>query len=314
MGQHGIDFNNSWQARFYGIPLSAVKYYKERIKDWFSHRVRFPVFNMNDDTCRRYVEHFRRKKFKYINGYTSSLVLFANYCIRHGIELKEICPTLTHCLPTSEMCDEIDRDTLLKGFGVPVVREYGAAELDLLAVEDTKGNWVLNEETLYIEVLDEWNRPVPDGEVGRIVVTALYNKALPLIRYELGDMGAIDERRTDTGRRILKQLIGRTNDIAILPSGRKAPGLTFYYVTKSLLTKVNGIREFVVLQTAPDFFVLQYVAERELADAEERSIKGLMDKYLEPGLQMRFEKVEQINRTKVGKLRQFQNLMTPLSK
>jgi phenylacetate-CoA ligase len=306
-GQHGIDFNKSWQARFYGIPLSGKKYYKEKIKDYFSHRVRFPVFNLNDATCAQYLERFRHYPFQYLNGYTSSLVLFASYCIRQSIVLKDICPTLTHCFPTSEVCSEMDREVLKQGFGVPVVNEYGAAELDLLAVENPAGEWVLNEETLFIEILDDENQPVPDGTVGKVVVTALYNKAMPLIRYELGDRAAIVPGKLANGRRLLQHMEGRTNDIAVLPSGRKVPGLTFYYVTKSLLSKGSNIREFVIRQTAPADFVLEYVAEEVLTPEQQQQVKMLMDEYLEPGLGVHFQKVDQVNRTRVGKLRQFQS-------
>jgi phenylacetate-CoA ligase len=48
---------------------------------------------------------------------------------------------------------------------------------------------------------------------------------------------------------ILKKLIGRTNDIAILPSGKKSPGLTFYYVTKSIIEDDGNVKEFVIKQT-----------------------------------------------------------------
>ena len=51
----------------------------------------------------------------------------------------------------------------------------------------------------------------------------------PFIRYEIGDVGILDEKST-LKKPILKKLIGRTSDVALLPSGKKSPGLTFYYV------------------------------------------------------------------------------------
>ena len=122
---------------------------------------------------------------------------------------------------------------------------------------------MMNEENLYVEVVDENNQPVSDGQEGKILVTALYNKAMPFIRYELGDRGVISTRRKN-GYRLLEKLTGRTNDIAILPSGKVVPGLTFYYVTKSLLQQEGLIREIVVRQHAIDSFEVIYVASREL--------------------------------------------------
>lgn len=306
-GQHGIDFNSSLQARFYGIPLKGLKYYKERLKDLVSTRVRFPVFNLNNETCAGFLQQFRKQKFVYLNGYTSSLVLFAKYCIAQGVVLKDVCPSLAACFTTSEVCDDIDRHIMETGFGIKMINEYGSAELDLLAVEDSEGRWVLNEETVYIEIVDEYGMAVPDGTAGRILVTGLYNQAFPMIRYELGDIGIIAPGERVRGRRILKSLEGRTNDVALLPSGRKVPGLTFYYVTKSLLEKGSTIREFVIRQEEPELFVLEYVADAAINEENKKQIQQLMDVYLEPGLQLSFEKVESINRTRVGKLRQFQS-------
>ena len=76
-------------------------------------------------------------------------------------------------------------------FGVPVVNEYGASELDLIAFTNSEDEFVVNSETLFVEILDENDRPVPHGNSGRIVITGLYNKAHPMIRYDIGDTGII---------------------------------------------------------------------------------------------------------------------------
>lgn len=306
---HGIDFNTSWQARFYGIPLSRLKYYKEKLKDRLGHRIRFPVFNLADEVCAGYVQKFKQTPFNYLNGYASSLVLFAKYCVKQNIVLKEICPSLQICVTTSEMCGPEDRKIMEAGFGIRVVNEYGAAELGLLAFEDASGDWLLNEETVLIEVVDDDGQPVQPGQSGRIVVTDLYNKATPMIRYELGDIGVIKPGGYKGRYRILQQLVGRTNDVAILPSGRKAPGLTFYYVTKGLLEQGGTMKEFVIKQVSAVGFVLEYVADAEITSREQVKVREMMDTYLEPGLELTFERKEHIQRTKAGKLRQFQNLV-----
>lgn len=313
-GWHGINFNSSWQARFYGIPYTQIKYIKERIKDFLSHRVRFPVFNLEDSVCEKYVQKFSSTRFEYLNGYTSSLVLFAKYCIQKGIVLKDICPSLKVCVTTSEICDATDRSVMEKGFGVKVVNEYGAAELDIIAFEDTEGNWLLNEENVFIEILDDNNNPVPDGQTGRVVVTGMFNKAMPFIRYELGDVASLEPNFKKGFNRKLKYLEGRVNDIAILPSGKKVPGLTFYYVTKSLLDKGGKLKEFVIRQDALSEFTIEYVQEEPLSADGKQKIREMMDMYLEPGLTLHFNQKEKIERTKAGKLRQFQSLVNPTIK
>lgn len=310
-GWHGIDFNTSWQARFYGIPLGRFKYYKEKLKDLLSHRVRFPVFNLEDKVCKIYLEKFKQTPFEYLNGYTNSLVLFARYCISQNIVLKDVCPTLKVCVTTSEVCTSIDKEVMTRGFGVRVVNEYGSSETDLIAFEDVNGDWKINEENLYVEVVDDNGMPVPDGTSGRLIITALYNKAMPFIRYEIGDLGAILPGERKGHSRILKELTGRTNDLAILPSGRTVPGFTFYYVSKSLLEGGGKIKELIIKQLTVTQFELEYVADEELSDKEKNAVQNVLDTYLEPGLQVSFLKSAHLQRTRAGKLKNFQSLVPP---
>lgn len=307
-GQYGVDNNTSYQARFYGIPLDKVGYYKERLKDLLSKRYRFPIFNLNDTFLETVLAKFKTKKFDHINGYTSSVVLFAKFLQKKNIILTDICPTLKVCLVTSEMLFDDDKKLMETQFGIPVVNEYGASELDLIAFQNPKGDWALNTETLFIEILDENNQPVPNGVEGKIVITSLYNKAHPFIRYEIGDVGIIDEKST-AKHAILKKLIGRTNDVAELPSGKKAPGLTFYYVTKSVIKDDGNVQEFIIKQHKLDTFEIEYVAKNELTETEKEEIIKAGDKYLEPNLQYIFSKKDILERTARGKLKQFQNLI-----
>src|SRR5690606_11934378 len=157
-------------------------------------------------------------------------------------------------------------------FGVPIINEYGASELDLIAVTNSKGKFAVNSETLFVEVLDGNNQPVSYGNSGRIVITSLYNKAHPMIRYDIGDIGILDEGSTFK-QPILKKLIGRTNDIAKLPSGKTVPGLTFYYVTKSVISNNGNVKEFVIEQLSTNTFKIKYVSENELLEMEKLKIE-----------------------------------------
>lgn len=62
------------------------------------------------------LEHFKTKTFDYINGYTSSIVLFGKYLQARNIVLTDVCPTLKVCMVTSEMLFEEDKILLEKKF------------------------------------------------------------------------------------------------------------------------------------------------------------------------------------------------------
>jgi phenylacetate-CoA ligase len=299
---HGIDLDHSLEARFYGIPSSGMGRFKEQLKDFMGNRYRFPIFDMSDLVLEGYLEKFRKNKYAYINGYTSSIVLFAKYCQSKNLILKEICPSLQVCIVTSEMLFEDDRKLLERVLGVPIINEYGSSETGLIAIQNHDGQLVLNTSTLFIEVVDDLNEPVTDGTVGRILITDLFNKAHPFIRYEIGDLGSIS---TKNGRLILDQLQGRTSDIARLPNGKVIPGLTFYYVTKSVINEQSTVTEFVIVQKEPLLFQIQYVAKMELSQKEQQQIQNSMADYADATIVVVFEKLDQLDRSNRGKLKQF---------
>ena len=303
-----IDFNSSLQARFYGMPLTFLANKKLRFKDFLSRRYRFNIFDLSDKGLEKITAQFKKKKFDYINGYTSNIVLLAKYLQKNNKVLAEICPSLKVCVVTSEMLFEEDRILLEKQLGVPVVNEYGSSEIGIIAFENPEGEWLVNSETLFVEILDENNQAVPYGTEGRIVITSLDNKAHPFIRYEVGDYGILDEKSTSK-KPILKKLIGRTNDVAILPSGKKSPGMTFYSITKKLFGDEGNVKEFKIIQTKLDVFEIEYTSEHELTNSEIRNIEREFSNYLEPGLKYMFVRKDSLKRSKSGKLKQFKSYL-----
>ena len=147
-GWFGIDFNSSLQARFYGIPLDFIGNKKERLKDFLKYSYRFPIFDLSDDVLDDILVKFQNKKFDYINGYTSSIVLFAKFLQNKNVVLTSVCPTLKCCVVTSEMLFEEDKILMEKQFGVPVVNEYGASELDLIAFQNPQGEWQVDRKSV----------------------------------------------------------------------------------------------------------------------------------------------------------------------
>ena len=307
-GWYNIDFNRSYQARFYGMPLDFIANRVLRLKDYLSNRYRFNIFDLSYPGIEKIIGEFKNRKFDYINGYTSSIVLVAKYLKKRKLVLKKICPSLKACIVTSEMLFEEDKILLSERLGVPIINEYGASELDIIAFENPNGEWQINAETLFVEILDENSQPLPYGKEGRIVVTSLYNKAHPFIRYEVGDFGILDEKSTPK-KPILKKLIGRTNDVAVLPSGKTSPGMTFYSITKKLFDDSGNVKEFIIIQIKLDTFEIQYASDMPLKKAEIKTIESVFSDFLEPNLKYIFTRKEILKRSENGKLKQFVSLV-----
>ncbi|MDQ3393966.1 MAG: phenylacetate--CoA ligase family protein [Bacteroidota bacterium] len=302
-GVHGIHAGDK-QARFYGIPLQGIPYYKERLKDFLGNRLRFIVHDLSDNVLLKFIEKFEKVPFKYLYGYTNSLKLFAQIIVKNNLVLKDICPTIECCVVTSEVCTPEDKILLKKAFGVPILNEYGASELGIIAFPDKNHDWKISDEEFFVEILDDHGIPVEREQEGRIVLTSLYNKAMPFVRYELGDIASIN--KTDKGK-FLKNLHGRLNDTVRLPSGKIVPGFTLYYASKALMANMKGLKEYNIKQTAIDTIEYDIVAEADFDEKLVEMIEKVTYKYLEPGLKVKVNKVDAIKRTAAGKFKHFQS-------
>ncbi|MDR2927274.1 MAG: hypothetical protein LBV41_03595 [Cytophagaceae bacterium] len=289
------------QARMFGISKKQPDRAKARLKDRLSNRYRFDVFDLSDSALDLWVKQFRAQRFKYIYGYTNSLVVFAQYLIRRNQTLKSAAPLLKCCIITSEVCTANAAQTLRKGLGIPVFNEYGSSELGIMGFKESDC-WQASDELLYLEVLDENDKLLPDGEIGRLTCTALFNRATPFIRYQLGDLAAI--RRTADGHTQILEIMGSLNDLAILPSGRKVPGISFYFVAQSVVEASHNIREFLFRQTS-DGFTFEYVSDTPVNDSDFRKIKKDIILYLKEDIKLSAIRTDELQRGKNGKFKHF---------
>ncbi|MBN8743234.1 MAG: AMP-binding protein [Thiomonas arsenitoxydans] len=98
-------------------------------------------------------------------------------------------PRLTKALVSGEALNSALRERL-DAANITALQCYASADVGLIAFETRERNGLLIDESVLIEILDPNNRPVPDGEVGEVVVTVL-NSAYPLIRFGTGDLSSI---------------------------------------------------------------------------------------------------------------------------
>ena len=299
----------SKQARYFGSPLENKGRYFEKIKDIIMNRKRMLVFDLSDKALERHIILFKKIKFQYIYGYTSALVIFARYLLKTNQILRNMCPSLKVCITTSEVLTNEDREILTLAFGIMIVNEYGVSEAGgIVAFENNQTDWILSCETQFIEIVNGDGNVVKNGQEGKILITDLHNKAMPFIRYEVGDIGVL-KSKGNLGHLVLDKLIGRTNDEIILPSGKIAPGLTFYYISRSILESFGILQEFVIKQESLYSFKFEIVSSRNLNKHEVELIKQKMDVYLEKGLKIKIKRVKKIKRSQSGKLKHFSSYL-----
>jgi phenylacetate-CoA ligase len=149
---------------------------------------------------------------------------------------------------TSELCTPLMAERMTEAFGVRPDDVYGTTEgVWGSACED--GGIHLFEDTAIVENVDEDGRPVPDGEPGaRILVTNLFNRVQPLIRFEISDMVTLDPARCICGRTSTRitTLHGRADDILFLP-GRDGT-VAVHPLQFDVVPADRAVREFQVIQ------------------------------------------------------------------
>jgi phenylacetate-CoA ligase len=128
---------------------------------------------------------------------------------------------------------------------------YATEETGIIAWEcPSRSGYHVDRDHVDVEIVREDGSLAPPGEVGEIVLTNLYQRAMPIIRYRVGDMAALSDERCQCGRGLplLTNLRGRKLDFIITPDGR----LQDPFRVMSVMEHIEGIRWFRVIQTALD--------------------------------------------------------------
>lgn len=182
-------------------------------------------------------------------------------------ELTQLRRTLRMVLTESELLTPEHRARLVEGYGVPVFDEYSAFEILNIYFECSKGGKHLAEDRIHVEVLDDDGNSLPDGQEGRLVITPYMERAMPLVRYAIGDIGVIGTEPCGCGRkfRTLELTVGRANDFIVLPSGKQLYPDTFVWFAAIH----DGIDECFVHQNADGSVRISIVPAAHVTDVNE---------------------------------------------
>ncbi|MFG2988380.1 phenylacetate--CoA ligase family protein [Streptomyces sp. NPDC048257] len=137
--------------------------------------------------------------------------------------------------------------------GVRIFDLYGSTDTGYIGWTCEQGSMHLNTDCMRIEILDEDNRPVADGEFGSIVISTFWHRSLPVIRYRLGDLMSVSTERCACGRSlpVVKELLGRENTLLYRRSGTGLAPVP-QGVFMEMFETISGVRRFRLVQETPD--------------------------------------------------------------
>jgi phenylacetate-CoA ligase len=196
---------------------------RQTLRDrWGDRALYLPAGDLGDATLDAHAEALRRFRPEALQGYPTATDLLARRLLGRGGRLH-----VPLVLLTAEPVLPAPRARVAGALGAEVLTFYGSRECGWIASECRERR------RLHVNAAGVWLEALEDG---RLLVTDLLNRGMPMLRYEIGDLGALDRRPCPCGdpRPVIAALEGRALDVFTLPSGRRVPGV---------LPDVRGIQQ-----------------------------------------------------------------------
>jgi phenylacetate-CoA ligase len=287
-----------WCATLWGARLD--QYLGRGLWDWCRNNFLYRTIQLNTsrisaEDWKSFVVELRRKRPQFLLAYSQSAVLFAHYLRERAIDDIRFQSIIT----TAEVLLPGQRELLEQTFRGRVFNRYGCREVSVIASEcECHQGMHVNAEALLLEVIPDPSIPKPGG---RIVITDLLNLSMPLIRYEVGDVGAWAERPCSCGRPLplLADVQGRITDFLTLPDGCRISGPALTLVVSDMA----DIRQVQFVQKSPESVVLRVVPGRNYGAQTAAELRRRLAYYLHYAMTLHIEEVQHIARESSGKYR-----------
>jgi phenylacetate-CoA ligase len=264
----------------------------------------FSVYDMKPANLRAYVEEFNRYQPGFVRGYPSSIYIFAQFAASEGLHIHP--PQAVLC--SSETLSPEMRSVIERVLQCPVYDWWGSNERVVTACQcERRGPFHVNGEGGILELVPLPNATADAGQ--RMIGTGLVNHAMPLIRYDLGDLALPAKEPCGCGRGLpcIDRILGRVNDTIVTGEQKYIPSVRFY----TLFETHDKVRQFQVVQTEPNTVVVRIVPTGTFNGAETDELRGKLARFLGDAVTIDFELVDHIQPEPSGKIRNVVSLVKP---
>src|SRR3990170_3914222 len=273
---------------------------KAKIKSYFWNIRLMNAFRMTPEKMKQYLSLLDSNPPDLVLAYAQSIYELALFAERNGIRVAPQRAIVT----SAGTLYPFMREKIEGVFQCKVFNQYGSREISAIACEHpgSGGLWVAPW-GCYVEIVDEYGRPVPPGTEGDILITSLTNFAMPLIRYKIGDRGVLSsDSTTPSGLRgqILLKVSGRNVDMFKCRDGTLIDGEYFTH----LLYFRDWVRKFQFIQKDFDLVAVNLVkADGKVPEGDLEDIGGKIQVLLGKGCRVEYNFVEDISPSPSGKYR-----------
>jgi phenylacetate-CoA ligase len=256
------------------------------------------------------LQWLQQERPQYLGSYAESLehLCFAS----NG---QNAVDTIRATLAVSEQLTTSMRGRIEHGFNAPVHQGYGLGEIGMVAIECDAGRFHVHTEHCIVEIVDAEGNPCKPGDVGRIVVTALNNYAMPLIRYDTDDLAQVVDGPCPCGRTLpaFGKISGRYSRIAFLPEGTLPLVAAIRTVIDTMPDAVaQNFRRYQLHQYRDNRFELRLVTSGELTEEFHTLIRSSWQQACGNSLiELDIKIVPELSRTAGGKNLEFTSDFMP---
>lgn len=168
------------------------------------------AFLMDEARMADYARKINRSSRMHLMAYVDAAEQLARFIEKSGMKMRPL-KSVMACAGT---VTEESRSIIGRVFGARVHNKYGSRECADMACECAAGGFHIYHTGVHLEIVDDRDQPVPAGTTGRILVTLLHNRRLPIIRYEIGDVGALKDGACPCGSPLplLERVEGRISE------------------------------------------------------------------------------------------------------
>lgn len=277
---------------------------KSRLRNFLLNSVQFDVTQLNDHTIDQFLEVIASRKGKInIVGLPSAFEIIGSYMERNDLYLESA--QIQGVVAISEFLNQYTKEIIEKRFDTSMYSRYSNEEMGIIAQTTSYSgqNFVLNWASYFFEILGlDSDKPVERGDLGRIVVTDLFNYAMPLIRYDTGDIGSFQEGFPDN--RYLKSVDGRKMDLVYNTVGQMVSPHVVHTIFYPYLSILN---QFQFVQKGKKEYSLRLNA-KEPIKTETEMIQSVKREFGQDA-QVTIELIDEIPALSSGKRKKVANLM-----
>jgi phenylacetate-CoA ligase len=277
-------------AKVWGNPEYRHFGLRGRVSNWLVDRaVYLDTIHLTSERIREFTARVRRHRPGLVFGHAHSLYLLACQLKKAGVD--DIRPD--GIISTAMPLHDWQRAVIEEVFGVPATNRYGCEEVSLIASECERHNGLhIAAESVFTEVQPN----------GRLLVTDLSNFAMPLIRYQIGDVVEASDRVCDCGRGLplLERIEGRDADYVVTPAGELISGIS---LTENFALHITGAAQVQVVQETTTFLRIRMVKDATFTEASHRQIAELVHRMFGDAMRYDVEFVDLIPQEPSGKYR-----------